>query len=122
MLAFWLAGEAVWAANAIMVTLVTLGLVERGQTTGDKIRPCFRLTELGRVVFGAPEIGAVQKPGESRFLTVQPIFEILAYLVSADARQICTLNRFAAGAQRATCPIPTFDLRRQSPSPALASE
>src|SRR5258706_127046 len=38
MLAFWLAGEAVWAANAIMVTLGTLGLVELGPTTGDKIR------------------------------------------------------------------------------------
>ena len=57
--AFWLADEGVWA-NAIMVTLVTLGLVEPGQTTGSKIRPCFRLTELGRVVFGAPEIEAVQ--------------------------------------------------------------
>ena len=121
MLAFWLAGEAVWAANAIMVTLVTLGLVERGQTTGDKIRPCFRLTELGRVVFGAPEIEAVQKPGESRFLTVQPNLEIVAYLESADARQICTLNRFAAGTPRATGPVQTFELRRESLYAALES-
>jgi hypothetical protein len=120
-LAFWLAGEGVWTGNAIMVTLVTLGLVERGQTTGSKIRPCFRLTELGRVVFGAPEIEAVQKPGESRFLTVQPNLEIVAYLESADARQICTLNRFAAGTPRATGPVQTFKLRRESLYAALES-
>ena len=120
MLAFWFAGEAVWAANAIMVTLVTLGLVERGQTAGGKIRPCFRLTELGRVVFGAPEIEAVQKP-EARFLTVQPNLDIVAYLESADARQVCTLNRFAAGAPRATGPVQTFALRRESLYAALES-
>jgi hypothetical protein len=121
MLAFWLASEAVWAANAIMVTLVTLGLVERGKTAGGKIRPCFRLTELGRVVFGAPEIEAVQKQGEARFLTVQPNLDIVAYLESADARQICTLNRFAAGAPRATGPVQTFALRRESLYAALES-
>jgi len=121
MLAFWLASEAVWAANAIMVTLVTLGLVERGKTAGGKIRPCFRLTELGRVVFGAPEIEALQKPGESRFLTVQPNLEIVAYLESADARQICTLNRFATGTPRATGPVQTFKLRRESLYAALES-
>jgi hypothetical protein len=121
MLAFWLASEAVWAANAIMVTLVTLGLVERGKTAGGKIRPCFRLTELGRVVFGAPEIEAAQKQGEARFLTVQPNLDIVAYLESADARQICTLNRFAAGAPRATGPVQTFALRRESLYAALES-
>jgi hypothetical protein len=120
LLAFWFAGEAVWASNAIMVTLVTLGLVERGQTAGDKIRPCFRLTELGRVVFGAPEIEAVRKP-EARFLTVQPNLDIVAYLESADARQVCTLNRFAAGAPRATGPVQTFALRRESLYAALES-
>ncbi len=121
MLAFWLADEAVWAANAIMVTLVTLGLVERGQTAGGKIRPCFRLTELGRVVFGAPEIAAVQKEPEARFLTVQPNLDIVAYLEAADARQICTLNRFAAAAPRATGPVQTFALRRESLYAALES-
>jgi hypothetical protein len=120
-LAFWLAGEAVWVANAIMVTLVTLGLVERGKTAGGKIRPCFRLTELGRVVFGAPEIEAVQKQGEARFLTVQPNLDIVAYLESADARQIYTLNRFTAGAPRATGPVQTFALRRESLYAALES-
>jgi hypothetical protein len=120
-LAFWLASEAVWAANAIMVTLVTLGLVERGQTAGRKTSPCFRLTELGRVVFGAPEIEPVQKLGKARFLTVQPNLEVVAYLESADAAQICALGRFAAAASKASGPVQTFGLRRESLYAALES-
>jgi hypothetical protein len=121
MLAFWLAMEAVWAANGIMVTLATLGLVERGQTTGNDVRPCFRLTELGRVVFGAPEVGAAPKSGETRFLALQPNLEIVAYLDSADARQVCILSRFAASASRADSPVQTFELRRDSLYRALES-
>jgi hypothetical protein len=121
MLAYWLADEAVWAANALMVTLATLGLVERGQTTGNHVRPCFRLTELGRVVFGAPEVEAAPKAGEARFLTVQPNLEVVAYLDSADARQVCTLSRFAASASRADSPVQTFELRRDSLYRALES-
>ncbi|MGH9395301.1 MAG: hypothetical protein ACRD18_00405 [Terriglobia bacterium] len=120
-LAFWLACEAVWAANVIMVTLVTLGLVERGQTAGKNVRPCFRLTELGRIVFGAPEVEAAPKRGDGRFLTVQPNLEVVAYLESADARQICTLSRFAACAPRASGPVQTFALRRESLYGALES-
>jgi len=120
-LAYWLADEAVWAANAIMVTLVTLGLVERGHTVDKKTRPCFRLTELGRVVFGAPEFEAAPKAADARFLTVQPNLEVVAYLESADAQQICTLNRFAAGAPRASGPVQTFVLRRESVYEALES-
>jgi len=121
MLAFWLAAEAVWAANALLVTLATLGLVERGQTTGKDVRPCFRLTELGRVVFGAPEVEAAPNPGEARFLTVQPNLEVVAYLDSADARQVCTLSRFAASASPADSPAQTFELRRDSFYRALES-
>jgi hypothetical protein len=121
MLAFWLADEAAWAANALMVTLATLGLVERGQTTGKDVCPCFRLTELGRVVFGAPEVEAAPKSGETRFLTVQPNLEVVAYLDSADARQVCTLSRFAASASRADSPVQTFELRRDSLYRALES-
>ena len=120
MLAFWLAAEAVWVANALIVTLATLGLVERGQTTGNDVRPCFRLTELGRVVFGSPEVEAAPKSGETRFLTVQPNLEVVAYLESADARQICALSRFAA-ASRAGGPVQTFALRRESLYGALES-
>jgi hypothetical protein len=121
MLAFWLATEAAWAANALMVTLATLGLVERGQTTGNHIRPCFRLTELGHTVFGAPEVEAAPGSGEARFLTVQPNLEVVAYLDSADARQICTLSRFAASASRADSLVQTFELRRDSLYRALES-
>jgi len=122
MLAFWLADEAVWASNALMVTLAALGLVERGQTTGNDVHPCFRLTELGRVVFGAPEVEAAPKSGEARFLTVQPNLEVVAYLDSADARQVCTLSRFAASASRADSPVQTFELRRDSLYRALESD
>jgi hypothetical protein len=104
-----------------MVTLVTLGLIERGQTTGNEVRPCFRLTELGRAVFGAPEVEAAQGSGDARFLTVQPNLEVVAYLESADARQICTLSRFAAAASRAGGPVQTFALRRESLYGALES-
>jgi hypothetical protein len=120
-LAFWFACEAIWAANAIMVTLVTLGLVERGHSADEKIRPCFRLTELGRIVFGAPELEFAQKAVDARFLTVQPNLEVVAYLESADAREICTLNRFAAGAPRASGPVQTFTLSRASLYRALES-
>ena len=121
MLAFWLSAEAVWAANALIVTLASLGLVEHGQTTGKEARPCFRLTELGRVVFGAPEVEAAPKLGEARFLTVQPNLEVVAYLDSADARQVCTLSRFAASASRADSLVQTFELRRDSLYRALES-
>jgi len=121
LLAFWLAAEAVWAANALMVTLATLGLVERGQTDGKDLRPCFRLTELGRVVFGAPEVEAAPASGETRFLTVQPNLEVVAYLDSADARQVCTLSRFATSTSRADSPVQTFELRRHSLCRALES-
>lgn len=120
-LAFWLANEGSWAANALMVTLVTLGLVERGQTTGQNVRPCFRLTELGRTVFGAPEVEAAPRSGEARFLTVQPNLEVVAYLDSADARQVCTLSRFAASVSRTGAPVQTFELRRDSLYRALES-
>jgi hypothetical protein len=120
-LAFWFDREAVWAANAIMVTLVALGIVERGETVGRKNRPCFRLTELGRAVFGAPEIEAVKKPGDARFITVQPNLEVVAYLDSAEARQVCTLTRFAACASRSGGPVQTFELRRKSIYGALES-
>ncbi len=120
-LAFWLSAAAVWAANALMVTLATLGLVERGQTNSDDVRPCFRLTELGRVVFGAPEVEAAPRSGEARFLTVQPNLEVVAYLDSADARQVCTFSRFAANASRADGPVQTFELRRDSLYRALES-
>ena len=54
--AFWMASVGTWVANAIMVTLFHLGLVERGNLpSGQDYRYCFRLTPLGRAVFRAPD-------------------------------------------------------------------
>ena len=118
-LAFWLDGEGVWAANAIMVTFVTLGLVQRGESGGRKKRPCFRLTGLGRQVFGAPETEAGDRQDAAPFLTVQPNHEILAYLDAADARRICTLARFTRRGKANGGPVQTFSLSRESVYEAL---
>ena len=120
-LAFWLAGAGVWAANAVWVTLVTLGLVERGQTAGKDGRPCFRLSELGRMVFGAPEIEAAERLPETKFLTVQPNLEIVAYLDEAEPRQIGTLACFSACSSAAGGRVQTFVLKRDSVYAALES-
>ncbi|MFN0052607.1 MAG: hypothetical protein ACKV0T_10470, partial [Planctomycetales bacterium] len=81
----WLRLGGTWAANALMVTLVTLGLVERGMTPESKPRHCFRLTPLGRAVFGAPDVELSELHADHRFLTVQPNHEIQVYLEEADA-------------------------------------
>ena len=73
------------------------------------------------MVFGAPEIEAATKPEKARFLTVQPNLEVVAYLESADAPQICKLSRFAACAPRTSGPVQTFALRRESLYLALES-
>jgi hypothetical protein len=118
-LAFWLDGEGVWAANAIMITFVTLGLVQCGESGGRKKRPCFRLTGLGRQVFGAPETEAEDRQDAAPFLTVQPNHEILAYLDAADARRICTLARFAQCGKSHGGPVLSFSLNRESVYGAL---
>lgn len=119
-LAFWLDGEGVWAANVIMVTFVTLGLIERSES-GGKERPCFRLTDLGRQVFGAPETEAADLQETKPFLTIQPNYEILAYLDSADARHVCTLARFARRGTTHGGRVQAFLLSRESVYEALES-
>jgi hypothetical protein len=94
-LAYWLDGAGTWAANALWVTLWSLGLVERGHSDNKAAKPCFRLTELGRLVFGAPDIEIPEQSPQTPCLTVQPNNEVIAYLNEADARQICMLARFA---------------------------
>jgi hypothetical protein len=121
LLAFWLADEGVWVANAVMVTLVTLGLVERGQAAGKQSRPCFRLTALGRAVFGAPE-GRLSLPAQTQpCLTVQPNLEVLAYLDQAAASDICTLARFTTHTTIADSQVQTFTLQRAAVYQALES-
>lgn len=121
MLAYWLGDEGAWVANAVMVTFVALGLIERGQTAGKKGRPCFRLTELGRTVFGAPEIEAAEHLPETKFLTVQPNLEVVAYLDEAGPRQVGTLARFSVSVSAAGGPVQTFTLQRDSVYGALES-
>ena len=111
---YWLAKEGYWAANALMVTLVALGLVERGKLAGKPSRDCFRLTDLGRIVFGAPESEVPRETARQRFLTVLPNHEILAYLDSADASQVSLLSRFAERTSPAGGQVQTFALRRDS--------
>lgn len=121
LLAFWLADEGVWVANAVMVTLVTLGLVERGQAAGKKSCPCFRLTALGRAVFGAPE-GRLSLPAQTQpWLTVQPNLEVLAYLDQAVASDLCTLARFTTHTTMADSQVQTFTLQRAAVYQALES-
>jgi hypothetical protein len=117
--AFWLDDEGVWAANALLSTLVHLGVVERGRS--DPARPerwYFRLTECGRAVFGAPEIQSRKPSGEEKCLTVQPSYEILLYLDAADGRAVRTLGRIASR-QSATGIVQSFKLTRQSVYGAL---
>lgn len=119
--AFWLDEEGMWVSNAVMVTLVTLGLVERGRSTEKKGRPCFRLTELGRAVFGAPEVEIAARGQDTPFLVVQPNLEVQAYMDQAEADQICTLARFAARTSAAGGRVQTFALQRESIYKALES-
>jgi hypothetical protein len=121
LLAFWLADEGVWVANAVIVTLVTLGLVERGQSAGRHSRPCFRLTALGRAVFGAPEVGLSLPAPAQPCLTVQPNLEVLAYLDQAAASDICTLACFTTHTTMADSQVQTFTLQRAAVYQALES-
>ncbi len=118
--AFWLDSGAIWAANALCSTLVHLGVIERGRSGGARSeRWCFRLTEVGRAVLGAPEI-AIQKPaGRSvQCLTVQPSHDILLYLDVADGPAVTTLGRIASRESAAGI-VQTFKLTRDSVYGAL---
>jgi Helicase conserved C-terminal domain len=113
--ASWFIHRGVWFANAVMVTLVTLGLVERARLGGGPAAPLgFRLTELGRAVFGAPEIAPPPEPEERRCLVIQPNFDIVAYLDQADAPTAGLLGRLAESGSARSGPIQTFRLTQAS--------
>ena len=91
----WFNDTGVCCANAIFGTIVHLGLVERGPIAG-RGPLAFRLTALGRVVFGSPEVPAtVPATTEARFFTIQPNFELVAYLDDAPSGAVWPLARFA---------------------------
>src|SRR5262249_32276587 len=90
--AFWLDAEGKWAANALMGTLAYLGLLERGPgEAGHR----FRLTPLGTAVFGAPDLAVPPPAHDPRFLTVQPNYDVQAYLDVADASAVWPLAQMA---------------------------
>ncbi len=120
--AFWMSREGTWVANALLSTLAFLGLVERGRSAAAGAeRWCFRLTELGRAVFGAPEVAhqPASAAGE-KCLTVQPNHEILVYLDAVDGEVIATLGR-VADREAAGGPVHTYRLTRESVYRALES-
>ena len=115
MRAWWYRYGGVWFANAVMVTLVALGLVERGRLGEGPAAPLgFRLTELGRAVFGAPEVAPPPEPAERRCLVIQPNFDVVAYLDHADARTAGLLGRIAESGAAHSGPIQTFRITQGS--------
>src|SRR5262249_26118153 len=79
-----------------------------------------RLTELGKAVFGAPDLAAAAPAHDPHFLAVQPNHEVLVYLDSADVRAVWPLARMGrrtGGGHR----VQTFGLTRESVYQALES-
>jgi hypothetical protein len=110
---FWLASHGTWFANAVMVTLATLGFIERGSAQGAGVRYCFRLTPLGRAIFGAPE---VEPPTAStgQFLVVQPNFDVVAYLDQTDAQGIGSLGLLLENLKPTLGPVQTFRITHEA--------
>jgi hypothetical protein len=120
--AFWMDSVGTWAANAILVTLFHLGLVERGNLPSNRDgRHCFRLTPLGHAVFGAPEIGMEEKSCTTRFLTVQANHEVVAYLEEAEPAMIWPLVQLTRPTSSAAGSVRTLTLTRLSVYAALES-
>ncbi len=119
--AFWIDGEGVWVANALLSTLVHLGVVERGRSGGARSeRWSFRLTPVGRAVFGAPEVRLEPSAGGEACLTVQPSHEVLLYLDSADGAAVTALGRIA-NRESTSGVVQSFALTRESVYGALES-
>jgi hypothetical protein len=111
--ASWLAREGFWTANAVMVTLAALGFIERGRAEGAELRYCFRLTPLGRTLFGAPEIPVESQP-TGKFLVVQPNFDAVAYLDQTDAQGIGSLGLLLENVKPTLGAVQTFRLTHQA--------
>jgi len=111
----WFAATGSWYANAVMVTLVALGLVERARLGLDaSAAHGFRLTEIGRAVFGAPEVEPPPEPAEHRCLLIQPNFDIVAYLDQAGPQTAGLLGRLTEGGAAHLGPIQTLRLTQTS--------
>lgn len=109
----WFSSAGTWHANALTVTLVALGLVERAWLgTGDAARPAFRLTDSGRAVFGAPEIPPPAEPERAPCLLVQPNFDLIVYLDQATTQAAAFLGRVAEAGSDCSGPIQTLRITR----------
>ncbi|CAN5232095.1 hypothetical protein BH10PLA2_BH10PLA2_16680 [soil metagenome] len=102
----FLKSEGAWFANAVMVTLAALGFIERGKGVGSKPGHCFRLSPLGRAVFGAPEV-EYSPPSASKFLVVQPNFDVVAYLDKVDAEGFGQLTLLLENSKPTLGPVQT---------------
>ncbi len=91
----WLSGPGQLVANVVLVTLVHLGMVERGDLGSG--RWAFRLTPAGRAIFGAPEGavlgGAATTPRRS--LKFGSDLEITVDVNEIDVGELAALDRFA---------------------------
>jgi hypothetical protein len=94
----WLAREGELLANMLLVTLVHLGLVERATIARDGW--AFRLTEVGRAVFGAPDVTApsasTRASPKGPALVVQGDFDVLLHVAEADTATRSMLARIAS--------------------------
>ena len=111
--ALWLADEGVWFANAVMVTLAELGFIERGRAEGAELGYCFRLTQLGRSIFGATEVKSESQP-TTKFLVVQPNFDVVAYLDQTDAQGIGNLGLLLENVKPTLGAVQTFRITHQA--------
>ncbi len=119
MRAYWMDDAGVMVANALLSTFVHLGVVERGwRGNAPAERWCFRLTDVGKAVFGAPEVQVQKTQGSEKCLTIQPNYEILLYLDAADGPAVTMLGRIASRTSAAGI-VQTFALTRDSVYRAL---
>ncbi len=111
----WFAHEGRWYANALMVTLASLGLVQRGRSRpGAATADCFRLTPWGEAVFGAPEIEPLADDPDARFFVVQPNFDVIVYLDRAGAAGAGLLGQLAESESAGSGPVRTFHVSQAS--------
>ncbi|MCB1098722.1 MAG: helicase-associated domain-containing protein [Verrucomicrobiae bacterium] len=113
---YWLAGYGGSMANALLVTLHALGLVERGKSGANH---CFRLTAPGRLVFGAPEIRDDRPDATSPFLVVQPNFDVIAHVRGVEPAALAAVTPFLKRVSKASGEALEFRLDRESVYRAL---
>ena len=113
--ASWVSGAGTCCANAILGTFVHLGLVERGPVPVAGRGPlAFRLTTMGRVVFGSPDVTGSPPAAESRFFTVQSNYDVVVFPDGAPPSAIWPLARFARRTSGSGQAAHTFAFNRET--------